>query len=191
MGFFGIFLLAVGEAMDAVAVALAAGVAVKDRVGVVHVVKCALVFGGFQGLMPVAGYGLGALVGPKVQEYDHWIAFGILSILGLLALKEAFGKGDDEDVSADVFGWKRLLLLGVATSIDAFAVGVTLPMIGAPLLLSCVTIGVVTAVLSGAAVVVGAKIGAFVGKGAEFVGGLALLAMGAWILVDGLGLLSR
>lgn len=186
MGFFGILLLAFGEAMDAVAVAAAAGVAVKDRVGVAHVVKAGVVFGAFQGLMPVAGYGLGALVGPKVAAYDHWIAFAILLILGGLALKEAFGDDDDDEVAADVFAWKRLLLLGVATSIDAFAVGVTLPMIGAPLLLSCVTIGVVTAVCCAVAVVVGAKVGAAFGKPVEVLGGLALIAMGVWILVDGL-----
>ena len=185
MGMLGILLLAFGEAMDAFAVAVAAGVAVKD-VRAAHVVKAVVVFGGFQGVMPAFGCALGALVGPRVEAFDHWIAFAILLILGVLALKEAFAKGDDDEVSADVFSAQRLLLLGVATSIDAFAVGVTLPMIGAPLALSCVVIGVVTGVLCGVGVVVGARVGALVGKGAEFVGGAALISMGCFILYDGL-----
>ncbi len=184
MGFFGILLLALGEAMDAVAVAAAAGVAVpvlKAR----HVVAAAVVFGGFQGLMPVAGYALGSVVGPQVVAWDHWIVFVVLATLGAIALREAFKNDDDDDEkAAGAFAPARLLFLGFATSVDAFAVGVTLPLIGAPLLLSAVTIGVVTAILCAAAVVAGRRLGAAFGKKMEVFGGLVLIGIGSWTLAS-------
>ena len=184
MGFVGILLLALGQAMDAVAVSATTGATARE-LRARDVVVVGLVFGGFQGVMPALGYALGAVVGPKVVAFDHWIAFVILVGLGLVALRGAL-QTDDEDskVGDDAFGARRLFLLGVATSIDAFTVGVTLPLIGAPLLLSCVTIGVVTGVLSSAAVAVGRRVGAAFGKPVEVLGALALMGMGVYILVD-------
>lgn len=185
MGFIGIFLLALSQAMDAVAAAATAGVTAKD-VRARDIVVVGAVFGGFQGVMPAIGYGLGALIGPAVAAVDHWIASGLLIGLGLLTLRKAIVAKHDEKEGGgiDVFGARRLFVLGVATSIDAFTVGVTLPMIGAPLLESCLTIGVVTAVLSSAAVVVGRKIGAAFGDKMEVIGALVLIGMGGFILVD-------
>lgn len=186
MGFIGILLLALGQAMDAVAVSATTGAAAKS-LRARDVVVVGLVFGGFQGVMPALGYALGAVVGPKVVAFDHWIAFVILVGLGLVALRGALRADDGNDEASEAvaaFGARRLLLLGVATSIDAFTVGVTLPLIGAPLLLSCVTIGVVTGLLSGLAVVVGQRVGAAFGKPVEVVGALALMGMGVYILVD-------
>lgn len=182
MGFLGILLLAVGEAADAVAVAAAAGLTLP-QLKARHVVAVAVVFGGFQGLMPVAGYALGAAVGPHIEAWDHWIVFVVLVALGVIALRDAF-QDDDDEQAAGAFAPGRLLFLGFATSIDAFAVGITLPMIGAPLLLSAVTIGVVTALLCAVAVVVGRQLGAAFGKKMEIVGGLVLIGIGLFTLVQ-------
>lgn len=184
MGFFGILLLAIGEAMDAVAVAATAGLAVQ-QLRARHVVAVAVVFGGFQGVMPVLGYLLGSLVGPQVEAYDHWIVFVVLSALGLIALRDALNDDADEGKkAAGFFAPGRLLFLGLATSIDAFAVGITLPMLGAPLLLSAVTIGVVTAVLCAIAVVAGRQLGAAFGKRMEVFGGLVLIGLGVSTLAS-------
>jgi putative Mn2+ efflux pump MntP len=188
MSIVALLALAAAMAADAVAVAAALGASTSTSTStsarVALVLRVGVCFGVFQGGMPILGYVLGDLIGPSVVAFDHWIAFVVLVVLGLKAVNEGVSADDDAaDAAVDV-SWRKLLVLGVATSIDAFAVGVTLPMIGAPLLESALVIGVVTAVLSGLAVVVGRAVGAAMGKRAEVAGGLVLIALGAWILVD-------
>lgn len=190
MPFLSILALAVGLSMDAAAVAAARGLAtpvLRPR----HVLLVALFFGGFQGLMPWLGFLLGTSLGPLVQAFDHWIAFVLLVGLGAKMLWEARGGADSDDDSgkdqppaADLWNLRTLLLLAVATSIDAFAVGVMLPMVQAPLLLSVLTIGVTTAVLSALALLAGRRLGALLGSRLDAVGGLVLVGLGIKILVE-------
>ena len=190
MPFLSILALAVGLSMDAAAVAAARGLAtpvLRPR----HVLLVALFFGGFQGLMPWLGFLLGSSLGPLVQAFDHWIAFVLLVGLGAKMLWEARGGADSDDDSgkdqppaADLWKLRTLLLLAVATSIDAFAVGVMLPMLQAPLLLSVMTIGVTTAVLSALALLAGRRLGALLGSRLDAVGGLVLVGLGIKILVE-------
>lgn len=190
MPFLSILALAVGLSMDAAAVAAARGLAtpvLRPR----HVLLVALFFGGFQGLMPWLGFLLGSSLGPLVQAFDHWIAFVLLVGLGAKMLWEARGGADSDDDSgkdqppaADLWNLRTLLLLAVATSIDAFAVGVMLPMLQAPLLLSVLTIGVTTAVLSALALLAGRRLGALLGSRLDAVGGLVLVGLGIKILVE-------
>jgi putative Mn2+ efflux pump MntP len=130
-----------------------------------------------------------------VQAFDHWIAFVLLVGLGAKMLWEARGGADSDDDSdddsgkdqppaADLWNLRTLLLLAVATSIDAFAVGVMLPMVQAPLLLSVITIGVTTAVLSALALLAGRRLGALLGSRLDAVGGLVLVVLGIKILVE-------
>lgn len=181
--------LAVGLAMDATAVASARGVA-ASRVTPIHALKIALLFGGAQALMPLLAWLIGARVGPWVAAWDHWIAFVLLGGLGAKMLWEARAGDDDEAPREDEpFAWRVLLVLAVATSIDAFAVGLTLPMIGAPLVLSLVTIGVVTALLSAGGLFAGSllrarSLGASLGKRLDVVGGVVLIGLGAKILIE-------
>lgn len=191
MSFASLLLLAVGLAADATAVAAARGLAVPAvRVG--HALRVALLFGGFQAVMPLFGWLLGARLGPLVAAWDHWIAFGLLSALGAKMLWEARGRADARpEVAApasagatDPFAWRTLLGLAVATSIDAFAVGLTLPMLGAPLPLSLATIGVTTALLSAAGLYAGRRLGALVGRRLDALGGAILIALGVKILVE-------
>jgi len=126
-----------------------------------------------------------AVLGPLVQRYDHWLAFVLLGGIGAKMLHEARSAGDDEAPSAsDHFRIDVLLVLALATSIDALAVGVTLPIIGAPLVLSLVTIGVTTALLSGLGVIVGRRFGASLGKRLDVAGGLMLIGLGTKILIE-------
>lgn len=186
MTFGAIFLLAVGLAMDATAVAAARGLA-TPKILPRHVFIVAGFFGGFQALMPLVGWLLGSRIGPLVQAWDHWIAFVLLAAIGGKMLWEARGSKDDDDEAApagDLYGMKVMLVLAVATSIDALAVGVTLPMLDAPLLLSLVTIGLTTAVLSALGLFAGRKFGALLGKRLDVVGGLVLIGLGVKILVE-------
>jgi putative Mn2+ efflux pump MntP len=185
MGFVDILLLSLGLAMDATAVAAARGV-VARRVHVADALLVGGLFGGAQALMPAAGWLLGDLVGPAVKSVDHWVAFVLLVGIGGKMVWEARSSNHNDDaVSADqAFALKGLLLLALATSIDAFAVGITLPMLHAPFLRSLLTIGVVTFVLSAAAVLVGKKVGAMLGSKLEIVGGLVLVVLGVRILVE-------
>jgi putative Mn2+ efflux pump MntP len=185
VGFGEILLLAVGLAMDATAVAAARGLAVpvvRPR----HMVLVALFFGGAQALMPLLGWLVGARVGPLVQAWDHWIVFVLLSALGGKMVYEALAGGDDDEegAEADPFALRVMLVLAVATSIDALAVGFTLPMMDAPLLLSLVTIGVTTALLSVVGLLVGRRFGALLGPRLDLAGGLVLILLGAKVLVE-------
>lgn len=187
MSFGAIFALAVGLAMDATAVSAARGL-LTPVVRFKHVLLVMLFFGGSQALMPLLGWLLGSQLGSVVAAWDHWIAFSLLGAIGGKMLWEARGDDDDEESekpkNGDPFGLRLLLVLAIATSIDAFAVGITLPLLGAPLVLSLVTIGVVTAVLSAAGLFAGRHFGALLGKRLDVFGGLVLIALGTKILIE-------
>lgn len=186
MTFSAIFMLAVGLAMDATAVSAARGLA-TPKILPRHVFIVAAFFGGFQALMPLVGWAVGSRLGPLVQAWDHWIAFVLLAAIGGKMLWEARPSKKDEDDAApasDLYGVKVMLVLAIATSIDALAVGVTLPMLDAPLVLSVVTIGVTTAVLSALGLFAGRKFGALLGKRLDVAGGLVLIGLGVKILVE-------
>ncbi len=185
MNFGAILALSVGLAMDATAVSAARGMAVpvvRPR----HAVLVALFFGGFQALMPVVGWLVGARIGPLVEAWDHWIAFVLLGAIGAKMLWEA--RGSKEDAAprseAELFGFRVMLALAVATSIDALAVGITLPMLDAPFVLSVATIGVTTAVLCVVGLVAGRRAGAMLGRRLDMLGGIILIGLGVKILVE-------
>ena len=182
MTFGAIFLLALGVAMDATAVAAARGFA-TPRILPRHVVLVAVFFGGFQSLMPMVGWFVGKRVGSLVQTWDHWIAFVLLMAIGCKMLWEARGI-KVERTDQELFGIPTMLVLALATSIDALAVGITLPLIGAPFLLSIATIGATTAVLSALGLFAGRRFGAMLGKRLDVAGGLVLIGLGTKILVD-------
>lgn len=191
MSFGAILLLSLGLAMDATAVSAARGVAAR-RVAPHEVLRVALLFGGFQALMPLLGWLVGSQVGPLVQEFDHWIAFVLLGAIGIKMLYEAFTssaseKDQDEAARPNLFRLEILLVLAVATSIDALAVGFTLPMLDAPFALTLTTIGIVTAVSSAIGVVAGRHFGSALGKRLDVFGGLVLIGLGTKILIEHLG----
>jgi putative Mn2+ efflux pump MntP len=188
VSFAAILLLAVGLAMDATAVAAARGLAAR-RVRARQVLLVALLFGGAQALMPLLGWWVGAQLGPLVAAVDHWIAFGLLAGIGGKMVWEGLRHTGAEGVAsgADVFALPTLLLLALATSIDAFAVGITLPLLGAPLGLSLATIGLTTAALSAAGVVLGRRFGARLGRRLDAFGGLVLVGLGCKLLIEHLG----
>jgi manganese efflux pump family protein len=186
VSFGAILLLALGLAMDATAVSAARGMA-APRVLPRHVVLVALFFGGFQALMPMLGWVLGRQLGPWVREWDHWITFALLAGIGANMLFEARRSEERADSSpgkSDLFALRALFVLAVATSIDALAAGVTLPMLSAPFVLSLVTIGVTTAVLSAFGLLAGRRFGALLGKRLDMFGGLVLIALGTKILIE-------
>lgn len=178
-----ILLLAVGLAMDATAVSAARGLA-AERIRLRHVLIVAIAFGGFQALMPAVGWALGARFGPTVEAWDHWIAFGLLAGIGGKMLWESVGQPEAAVARDDLFGFKVMFVLGIATSIDALAAGISLPMLHAPFGTSIAVIGVVTAVLSAAGLFAGRRFGAMLGKRLDAVGGLVLIGIGGKILVQ-------
>lgn len=186
-------ILAVGLAMDASAVAAARGLLLA-RVELRHVLLIALFFGGFQGLMPAIGYVLGATVGKWIQAWDHWIVFVLLGGLGIRMLREAFQQPSEAEMGAamrgsgDPFALPVLVTLAFATSIDALAAGITLPLLDASLMSSCATIGVITACLSVLGLFVGRRFGATLGRKLDVVGGLALIGLGTKTLIEHLWL---
>ena len=182
--------LSVGLAMDATAVSATRGFAAED-VRFRHVARVALLFGGFQVVMPLLGWFVGAAIGPLVAAWDHWIAFALLCAIGGKMLAEwrdgPEGAASSRDRRGDLFGMRVLLVLAVATSIDALAVGLTLPMLDAPLLWTLASIGIVTAVASAGGVLLGRRFGTVLGPGFDVVGGLVLISVGVKILVEHLG----
>lgn len=189
MTFGAICILSVGVAMDATAVAAARGFA-APQIQTRDVLSVALLFGGFQALMPLLGWLVGARIGPAVEAWDHWIVFALLGGMGAKMLFAALGEPDDTHAAhADGFSLRALIVLAIATSIDALAVGFALPMMDAPLALSLVTMGVITALLSGLGLVIGRRFGALFGKRLDVAGGLILIALGTKVLLEHLHVL--
>ena len=185
MGFGAILALSVGLAMDATAVSAARGIAVPS-VRPRHVALVAIFFGGFQALMPVIGWLVGSRIGPLVEAWDHWIAFVLLAAIGAKMLWES---RDPKAASGyrsenDLFGLRVMLALAVATSIDALAVGITLPMLDAPFALSIATIGVTTPSSASRGSCSDAGPARCSGGGWTCFGGLLLIGIGVKILVE-------
>jgi putative Mn2+ efflux pump MntP len=176
-----ILFLALALAMDAFAVALTQGAQVRP--GWRSAAAIALTFGAFQGVMPLIGWGIGAVALEYVAAVDHWIAFGLLSFLGARMLGGNVGEAE----AARVLTGKALLVAGVATSIDALAAGITLPTLDAPPFLSATMIGLVTLVFSAIGVALGRVAGDHFGVWAERAGGVILIALGVKILAEHTG----
>jgi len=183
MGLVELFLIAVGLSMDAFAVAVCKGLSL-GKIKAKHMVIAGLWFGGFQGLMPAIGYFFGNFFADFVNSYAHWIAFGLLAIIGGNMIKESFGK-DDECMDCSMCA-KKMLPLAVATSIDAMAVGVSFAFMQVQIVWAIIFIGVVTFVLSAIGVKVGSIFGTKYKSRAELAGGIVLIAIGLKILIEGL-----
>ena len=178
-----ILLLAIGVSMDAFAVSIAKGLS-TDRLQHRHYLSVAVWFGGFQALMPLAGYFLGVNFASAVERFDHWIAFVLLAIIGGKMLYDTlFGDDDDEPVASG-FGLKTMFLLAVATSIDALAVGVSLAFLRVDIWSAVVLIGCTTGLFSAFGLRIGAIFGSRYKYGAEITGGVVLIAIGIKILVE-------
>lgn len=185
MGFWELLLLGIGLSMDAFAVSVCKGLAVQRADGKTALV-CGLWFGFFQALMPVIGFYLGRLFAGAIEAVDHWVAFGLLGVVGANMIKEALdGSGDKADPDLSV---RAMLPLAVATSIDALAVGVSLAMTARVSIWTAVAlIGVTTFLLSGAGAAVGGVFGRKYEKKAELFGGVTLILLGLKILLENLG----
>lgn len=183
-----LLLLAVGLSMDAFAVSVCKGLSIKHpgpRAGLI----CGGWFGGFQALMPTVGFFLGTLFAGAIEAFDHWVAFGLLALIGANMLREALGKGEPEEADGDLSA-KTMFLLAVATSIDALAVGISLAMAGnVNIVTAAVLIGLVTFALSAFGVKVGSVFGSRYEKKAQIAGGIILILLGVKILLEHSGIL--
>lgn len=180
-----IIIIAIGLAMDVFAVAIGKGLSIS-KVSWRHYLLIGLWFGGFQALMPVIGYFLGASFANVVADFDHWIVFGLLSLIGGNMIKESFSREEDE-VNGDI-SVKTMFLLSVATSIDALAAGVSFAFFAKDIIIPVLIIGVITFVLSAIGVKIGNIFGNRYKRKAEFAGGAILIIIGIKILFEHLSL---
>lgn len=183
-----LFLIAVGLSMDAFAVSICKGLSTK-KLTARHYLIIGLWFGGFQAIMPAIGYLLGSTFERYITAVDHWVAFVLLSLIGAGMIREALSK--EEDKVNDSFAPLTMLLLALATSIDALAVGITFALLPDVNIAAAVSyIGVITCVLSAIGLKVGNVFGLRYKAKAEFVGGAILILIGLKILLEHLGILS-
>ena len=186
MSILDLFILAVGLSMDAFAVSVCKGLSL-GKIKPKHMCIAGTWFGGFQALMPLIGYFLGSFFAEMIEKYDHWVAFVLLAIIGGNMIKESFGKDEKVDSSMDV---KSMLLLAIATSIDALAVGVTFAFLQVQIVPAVSFIGVITFIFSAVGVKIGSLFGTKYKSKAELFGGIVLVLIGIKILLEGIGVLG-
>lgn len=182
MPLWSLTLIAVGVSADAFAVSLGKGLHMR-RLNIRNSIIIALTFGLFQAVMPLLGWLLGTQVAQFIYQVDHWIAFGLLAIVGGKMLWEAFHESDEER-DEDTIRVRELVVLALATSIDALAVGISFAFLDVDIVPAVILIGVTTAVLSFFGVLIGHRAGIRFKKPAEIAGGLVLIAIGTKILFD-------
>ena len=191
MGLGELLLLALGVSMDAFAVSICKGLAMK-KAGLKEGLTCGVWFGGFQAIMPLIGFFLGTLFAEAIQAVDHWVAFILLGFIGVNMLNEAFDKDCDccEEHNADL-SVKTMFVMAVATSIDALAVGISLAMAGnVDIFTAVILIGLFTCGMSAVGVKIGNVFGSRFEKKAQLAGGLILILLGLKILLEHLGILA-
>ena len=176
-----LLVLALGLSMDAFAVSICKGLSVP-KLQAKHCLVCGVYFGGFQALMPLIGWALGIRFQSMITNIDHWIAFVLLAVIGANMIKESFSK--EEECPDASFGFKTMLTLAVATSIDALAVGVTFAFLDVSIVPAVLLIGATTFVCSAVGVKIGNVFGNRFQSKAEFLGGLVLIAIGLKILIE-------
>ncbi len=186
MSILDLFILAVGLSMDAFAVSVCKGLSL-GKIKPKHMCIAGAWFGGFQALMPLIGYFLGSFFAEMIEKYDHWVAFVLLAIIGGNMIKESFDKYEKVDSSMDV---KSMLLLAIATSIDALAVGVTFAFLQVQIVPAVSFIGVITFIFSAVGVKIGSLFGTKYKSKAELFGGIVLVLIGIKILLEGIGVLG-
>ncbi|HOW81447.1 MAG TPA: manganese efflux pump MntP family protein [Spirochaetota bacterium] len=182
MDYYSIIIIAVALAMDAFSVSISAGAAIGNP-GPRHYFRLAFHFGLFQFMMPVIGYLGGMYLEGFIRDFDHWIAGALLWIIGGKMLKESFGS-DEKKFETDPSRGISLIMLSVATSIDALAVGISIGVLNNPILVPSVIIGIVCSIFSAVGVALGKKAADIFGKKAEAVGGVMLIIIGIKILFE-------
>lgn len=180
MGVLDILFIGIGVAMDAFAVSICKGLSMT-KLNLRKTIIISLFFGFFQALMPVIGFCLGISFEDMVKSIDHWIAFSLLLIIGINMIKETFEEEDDITNDTD---FKSMIMLSIATSIDALAVGITFAFLGVNIFFSSSIIGVVTFFICMFGVIIGNKFGSKFEKKARILGGAILIFMGVQILVE-------
>ena len=189
MNFIELLLIAIGLSMDAFSVSICKGLTTKKfswRMALI----CGLWFGGFQVLMPIVGYFLGAQFQEMIEAYDHWIAFSLLFLIGANMIREAVWGKKEEGENNGALDFKTMFLLAIATSIDALAVGFSFACIQVKLWSSVIIIGLTTFVFSFLGVKIGNVFGSKYEKSAGVVGGIILILIGLKILLEHLGIIS-
>lgn len=189
MGFLELVFLSVGLAMDAFAVSICKGLSVK-KMQVKHMFICGAWFGIFQILMPLIGYFAGYQFKDLIQEYDHWVAFILLVLIGGNMIREALKNEEDENETNADFGFKTMILLAIATSIDALIIGITFAFMNVNIVLALTLIGAITFILSAIGVKIGNVFGARYRSKAELAGGIVLILLAIKIILEHLGFLA-
>ena len=194
MDYISLFLIAVSLAMDAFAVSVCNGITMQS-VKLRHACAYGAMFGGLQFLMPVIGYLLGSTFSIYIESIDHWIAFALLAVIGGKMIADTFRKekadtSDADDADAAAISLGKLFALGIATSIDALAVGISIALTGWDIWISSLVIGAVAFVLSFIGVLAGKKLGAHFQKNAGRLGGIILIGIGLKIVLEHLGVIA-
>jgi putative Mn2+ efflux pump MntP len=184
MSFLEIVLLAIGLSMDAFAVSITLGLSVQKPKIIQYLIP-GLYFGFFQALMPFTGFHAGTLFAEKIQSFEHWVVFIVLGFIGGKMIKDSFSK-EEEKAKENPFNFIKMLLLAIATSIDALAVGVTFAFFKINIFIAILIIGFTTFLLSTAGVKIGNIFGVKYKSKAEFVGGAVLVILGIKFLIEGL-----
>ena len=180
MGIIEVGIISIGLAMDAFAVAICKGLSMKTmnwkKAGII-----ASYFGIFQAVMPLIGYAIGSHFITLVENVDHWIAFGLLGIIGIHMIKDAYAETEKQDDSIDC---KTMTMLAIATSIDALAVGITFSLLKLNIINIIIVIGLITTILTFIGTIIGKKLGNKINKKAKIIGGFILIIIGLKILIE-------
>jgi len=184
LDFASILIIALGLSADCFAVAFGGSCSLK-KITPIQVLRLAFFFGGFQAIMPTLGWLLGRTFVQFIGPFDHWLAFGLLAFVGGKMIWEFFHeKAEASEKEVDITRGSKLLLLSVATSIDAMAAGLSFAFLEVNIVLAIVTIGVVSFIVTVIGVMLGRKMGSFLGRWAELVGGLVLIGIGLRIVIE-------